>query len=156
MPTGGCALAGANGEARSAAASTAEVSERRPIIASAFFRNGGSPRPLTGRRRRAVERARFVSEPILRVARAGGRARVTLARPAVRNAFNAELIARLRDAFAALAADPSVRLVVLDGEGSIFCGGADVNWRRGALELRAVENLLAAEALSALLPTLHR
>jgi methylglutaconyl-CoA hydratase len=103
-----------------------------------------------------VERARFVSEPILRIAREGGRARVTLARPAVRNAFNADLIARLRDAFAALAADAGVRLVVLDGEGSIFCGGADVNWMRGALELGEAENVRDAEALSDMLRTIDR
>jgi methylglutaconyl-CoA hydratase len=103
-----------------------------------------------------VERARFVPEPVLRVARDGGRARVTLARPAVRNAFNAELIARLAETFSALAADPSVRLVVLDGEGSIFCGGADVNWMRGALELGEAENLRDAEAMSDMLRTIDR
>jgi methylglutaconyl-CoA hydratase len=103
-----------------------------------------------------VERAGFVPEPVLRVARDGGRARVTLARPAVRNAFNAELIARLREAFSALAADPSVRLVILDGEGSIFCGGADVNWMRGALELGEAENVRDAEAMSDMLRTIDR
>jgi len=103
-----------------------------------------------------VERARFVSEPILHVSRDGGRARVTLARPAVRNAFNAELIARLNAAFTALAADPRVRLVVLDGEGSIFCGGADVNWMRGALELGEAENVRDAEAMSDMLRAIDR
>ncbi len=103
-----------------------------------------------------MERARFVSEPVLRVARDGGRARVTLARPAVRNAFNAELIARLAAAFSALAADPSVRLVVLDGEGPTFCGGADVNWMRGALELGEAENLRDAEAMSDMLRAIDR
>ncbi|MDB5043441.1 MAG: Enoyl-CoA hydratase/isomerase [Candidatus Eremiobacteraeota bacterium] len=103
-----------------------------------------------------MERARFVSDPVLRVARDGGRARVTLARPAVRNAFNAELIARLGEAFSALAADRSVRLVILDGEGSIFCGGADVNWMRGALELREDENVRDAEAMSDMLRAIDR
>ncbi len=87
-------------------------------------------------------------DPVLRVTRDRGRARVTLARPAVRNAFNAELIARLRDTFSALGEDPAVRVVVLAGEGKTFCGGADVNWMRGSLELSEAENVRDAEAMS--------
>ena len=87
-------------------------------------------------------------DPVLRVARDGGCARVTLARPQVRNAFNAELIARLRDTFLGLADEPDVRVVILDGEGKTFCGGADVNWMRGSLELSEDENMRDAEAMS--------
>jgi methylglutaconyl-CoA hydratase len=89
-----------------------------------------------------------VSDPVLRVEREGARARVVLARPDVRNAFNAELIARLRDTFLELGGDPSVRAVVLQGEGKTFCGGADVNWMRGALALGEDENVRDAEAMS--------
>jgi methylglutaconyl-CoA hydratase len=89
-----------------------------------------------------------VSDPVLRVEREGARARVVLARPAVRNAFNAELIAALRDTFLALGEDPSVRVVILAGEGKTFCGGADVNWMRGSLELSEDANVRDAEAMS--------
>ena len=50
-------------------------------------------------------------DPVLRVEREGARARIVLARPEVRNAFNAELIARLRDTFLGLADEPDVRVV---------------------------------------------
>lgn len=89
-----------------------------------------------------------MSDPVLRVEREGARARVVLARPAVRNAFNAELIAQLREAFLALADDPSVRVVILAGDGKTFCGGADVNWMRGALALSEEANVRDAEAMS--------
>jgi len=89
-----------------------------------------------------------VSDPVLRVEREGARARVVLARPEVRNAFDAELIARLREAFTALSGDASVRVIVLEGEGKTFCGGADVNWMRGSLELSEDENVRDAEAMS--------
>ena len=46
----------------------------------------------------------------LRLERDGPVARVILARPEVRNAFNAELIAELHDAFAGLAAEPAEAL----------------------------------------------
>ncbi|GAC1579058.1 MAG: enoyl-CoA hydratase-related protein [Candidatus Elarobacter sp.] len=87
-------------------------------------------------------------DPVLRVVRDGGRARVTLTRPAVRNAFNAELIATLRDAFLALAGDVSVRVVILEGDGKSFCGGADVNWMRGSLDLGEADNVRDAQAMS--------
>ena len=103
-----------------------------------------------------MERARFVSEAVLRVARDGGRARVTLARPAVRNAFNAELIARLAETFLTLGAEPGVRLVVLDGDGPTFCGGADVNWMRAALDLDEAANVRDAEAMSDMLRAIDR
>ncbi len=83
-------------------------------------------------------------------------ARVTLARPDVRNAFNAEVIRELRDGFAQLADDPEVRAIVLAGEGPSFCGGADINWMRGALDLSYDENLADAEAMSLMFRAIDR
>ncbi len=99
--------------------------------------------PLAPSRKR-----RLVSETVLRLTREGGCARVTLARPHVRNAFNAELIAALRETFDALDRDATVRAVILEGEGKTFCGGADVNWMRASLELSRAENVRDAEAMS--------
>lgn len=83
-------------------------------------------------------------------------ARVTLARPDVRNAFNADVIRELRDAFTTLSHDPGVRAVVLAGEGSAFCGGADINWMRGALDLGYDGNVADAEAMSAMFRAVDR
>ncbi|HEY1388762.1 MAG TPA: enoyl-CoA hydratase-related protein, partial [Ktedonobacterales bacterium] len=57
----------------------------------------------------------------LRVERRGFSAWVTLARPEVHNAFNAELIAELHTAFDALSQDDTLGAVVLAGEGRNFC-----------------------------------
>lgn len=85
-----------------------------------------------------------------------GIARVTLARPDVRNAFNAELIAELRRAFDHLSHDASVRAIVLAGEGKVFCGGADINWMRGALALSYDENVADAEEMSDMFRAIDR
>jgi methylglutaconyl-CoA hydratase len=77
-----------------------------------------------------------------------GVARVTLARPEVRNAFNAELIEQLHDLFTRIAAADDVRAVVLAGEGKVFCGGADINWMRSSLELTFEANVADAERMS--------
>ena len=75
-----------------------------------------------------------------------------LARPEVRNAFNAELIAELRAAFEALAAEPpdALRGVVLAGEGAVFCAGADVEWMRAAIGLSVEDNERDAAAMQAM------
>ncbi len=97
-----------------------------------------------------------VPDPVLRIEREGARARVVLARPAVRNAFNAELIARLHEAFVALGTDPKVGVVILQGDGKAFCGGADVNWMRGSLDLSEDDNVRDAAAMSDMLRAIDR
>ena len=74
----------------------------------------------------------------LRVEHEGHVLRVTLARPERRNAFDAALIAELAEAFADVG---DARAVVLRGEGSNFCAGADVEWQRAAVDLGYEENV---------------
>ena len=95
-------------------------------------------------------------EPVLRLEREGACARVVLARPAVRNAFNAELIAALRETFDEIGRDDGVRAVVLTGEGPVFCGGADIAWMRSALELDEAANMRDAEAMSDMFRAIDR
>ena len=92
---------------------------------------------------------------VLRVEPDGAVARVTLARPEVRNAFNAALIAELREAFASFGAAPpaGLRAVVLSGEGTVFCAGADVEWMRGAIGLSVEDNERDAAAMQAMFAT---
>jgi methylglutaconyl-CoA hydratase len=92
----------------------------------------------------------------VRVFRDGAVAHVVLARPEVRNALNAEAIATLRRSFDELAADTSVRAIVLSGEGKSFCGGADIAWMRASLELDAEGNLEDARAMSRMFRTIDR
>ncbi len=56
---------------------------------------------------------------------AGGVARVILNRPEALNALDLAVISRLREVFAAAAAD-EVRAVLLTGSGRAFCAGGDV------------------------------
>jgi methylglutaconyl-CoA hydratase len=89
----------------------------------------------------------------LRVERDGPFARISLDRPQVRNAFNAELIRELRETFAALSRESpdALRGVVLSGTGSVFCAGADVEWMRSAAALSVQDNERDAAALHAML-----
>lgn len=62
-----------------------------------------------------------------------GIATITLDRPAVLNALTLEIYAQLRDLFAALRSDDTVRVVVLTGANGAFCSGGDVHTIIGAL-----------------------
>jgi methylglutaconyl-CoA hydratase len=74
----------------------------------------------------------------LRMERDGAVLRVTLARPERRNAFDAALIAELTAAFTDIG---DARAVVLAGEGTSFCAGADVEWQRSSIDLSYEENV---------------
>jgi methylglutaconyl-CoA hydratase len=66
---------------------------------------------------------------------------VTLNRPDIRNAFNDTMIRELREVFSILVEDPNLRVVVLTGEGTAFCAGADLHWMRKVLSYTYEENL---------------
>jgi enoyl-CoA hydratase len=55
-----------------------------------------------------------------------GIAYVTLNRPEKRNAFSPEMLVRLCDAWADIAHDPSIRVVLLTGAGAAFSSGGDL------------------------------
>jgi enoyl-CoA hydratase len=79
------------------------------------------------------------------VEREGPVARIFLNRPEKANALNSRALEELRRALRELAADPSLRTVVLGGRGRTFCGGAD----------REELNGLTAETAGAFVTRIH-
>jgi enoyl-CoA hydratase/carnithine racemase len=80
----------------------------------------------------------------VQVEREGPVLRITLTRPERRNAFDAELIRELGQAFVDVG---KARAVVLAGEGASFCAGADVDWMRASVGLSFDENVADANAM---------
>jgi methylglutaconyl-CoA hydratase len=89
----------------------------------------------------------------LRVEQDGNVLRVTIAKPARRNAFDAELIGLLTEAFADIG---NARAVVLGGDGASFCAGADVEWQRSSIDLSYEENVQDALRLYRMCETIDR
>lgn len=85
----------------------------------------------------------------------GAVARITLAQPDLRNAFNDETIAALTAAFAQAGARDDVRAVVLAAQGTAFCAGADLNWMRRMADYTREENVADAGALAEMLRTIY-
>ena len=83
-----------------------------------------------------------------------GVATITLNRPEVHNAFNAQVIDELHDAFLYLGNKDEVRVVILKGAGKSFSAGADLNWMKQAGFLSEEENQADAMKLSDMLHAL--
>jgi methylglutaconyl-CoA hydratase len=80
---------------------------------------------------------------------------ITFNRPEVHNAFNAEAILELTDAFDRVSSDDSVRVVVLSGEGKSFCAGADINWMREIIHYSFEQNLEESHQLAEVLHKIY-
>lgn len=76
---------------------------------------------------------RPMTEPLTKLETTGGVARLTLRRPQKRNALTRQLLAELQDGVNAASADDSVRALLLEAEGPVFCAGMDL----GEMEDRA-------------------
>ncbi|MDX2064266.1 MAG: enoyl-CoA hydratase-related protein [Fimbriimonadaceae bacterium] len=90
---------------------------------------------------------------MLRVERRGSVVSMWLARPEVKNAFNAELIQSVSLAMRAIAED--VRAVVIAAEGTVFCAGGDLNWMRSAADQTRDENERDARELYRMLAAIR-
>ncbi|MFC0677886.1 enoyl-CoA hydratase-related protein [Lysobacter korlensis] len=101
-----------------------------------------------------MNEANDVSHPLLSL-RDGPVARLRLNRPELHNAFDARLIAALTGALSAVAADPTVRVVVLEGAGASFSAGADLNWMRDMASASEEENRTDSLALARLMRSLN-
>ncbi len=89
-----------------------------------------------------------------------GRATLTLNRPAHHNRLHLEDLLALQRHFAALAADPAVKLLVLTGSGRTFCSGFHIGEFDGAANAASAGPALFEQTVDALealaLPTVCR
>jgi methylglutaconyl-CoA hydratase len=83
--------------------------------------------------------------------RTAGVAQITMARPAVFNAFDELMIRELDAAFTTLADDAAVRIIVLAGDGKHFSAGADLQWMQRASQASLEWNLQDARRFAGML-----
>lgn len=95
-----------------------------------------------------------MDEARVEVAVHGPVARVFLARPAVRNAFDGATVHALREAVATVSRRDDVRIVVLGGHGPVFSAGADLEWMKTVAGFTGEQNLADARSLAALFETI--
>ena len=83
-----------------------------------------------------------------------GAVTVIMHRPQRKNAFNADLISALSEAFETLRGAEGVRVVFLRGEGGTFSAGADLDWMREAVDRTESDNREDAYAMAEMLKQL--
>jgi methylglutaconyl-CoA hydratase len=83
-----------------------------------------------------------------------GAATVVLNRPARKNAFDADLISAMDEAFETLRGAEGVRVVFLRGAGGTFSAGADLDWMRQAAERTEADNREDAMAMAVMMKKL--
>jgi methylglutaconyl-CoA hydratase len=83
--------------------------------------------------------------------RSAGVSQITMARPAVFNAFDEAMIGELDAAFARLSDEAEVRVIVLAGDGKHFSAGADLQWMLRASAASHDWNLEDARRFAAML-----
>jgi methylglutaconyl-CoA hydratase len=88
-------------------------------------------------------------------ATAEGAATVLINRPQRKNAFDAEVIGALHEAFETLEAADGVRVVFIRGAAGAFSAGADLDWMRRAATLSEADNREDAMAMARMLHRLH-
>ncbi|MBL0321513.1 MAG: enoyl-CoA hydratase/isomerase family protein [Ignavibacteria bacterium] len=85
---------------------------------------------------------------------ADGVGTITMNRADKRNALSAELVAGLHAAFLQMGSNESVKVIVLSGEGSAFCAGADLAYLQQITENSPLENLADSTALKDMLQSI--
>lgn len=93
----------------------------------------------------------------LQVLNSDGIITLTLNRPQVCNAFNADLISELTEFSRWMREAPQrdVRAVFMRGAGKLFCSGGDLNWMKDSLAWNTQENYVDSEKLSAMFTALN-
>lgn len=80
---------------------------------------------------------------------------LTMCRPGVFNAFNADMISEMTMVLKAAASNDDVRLIVVTGSGTCFSAGADLNWMRSLVNASLEENEADAMCLARLMRCLN-
>jgi methylglutaconyl-CoA hydratase len=80
---------------------------------------------------------------------------LTMHRPEVHNAFDADMISELTTALTIADQDDTVRMVVITGSGTCFSAGADMHWMRSLVTASREDNKADALRLAQLMRTLN-
>ncbi len=72
---------------------------------------------------------------------------ISLNRPEVKNAFNSDMIQEITDLFTLINNEENIKAIIIRGEGSVFCAGADLKWMKSMINYSFDENILDSQKL---------
>ena len=80
---------------------------------------------------------------------------LTLRRPEKKNALSALMIAELTEFARKIVKEPSARVVVLRGDGDVFCAGGDLDWMKAQINADRAGRMAEARKLAQMLQGLN-
>lgn len=80
---------------------------------------------------------------------------LTLYRPEKHNALSANMIREITGVMAAIAQNPDIRVVVLEGSGKSFCAGGDLEWMRQQMTAPRDQRIAEARKLAEMLKVMN-
>src|SRR5688500_20399866 len=92
----------------------------------------------------------------VRLSRAEGVGRITLARPEKKNALDRQMADEIVQALEQLASEAETRVVLIDAEGDDFCAGADLDALEALLDAGREAQLEDARALGRVFTTIRQ
>lgn len=84
-----------------------------------------------------------------------GIAQITLNRPEVHNAMDAELISEIQQALAEIEISTEIRVVILTGADQTFCAGGDLNWMKSNINKTRAQRVEETGELANMLAALN-
>jgi methylglutaconyl-CoA hydratase len=80
---------------------------------------------------------------------------LSLNRPEVKNAFHPEMIQEITIFFTQESSNKNTKLILLKGEGTVFCAGADLNWMKSMVDYSVEENMNDSKKLWAMFESIQ-
>jgi len=96
-----------------------------------------------------------MTQKVLSLIDKDGNATIALNRPELHNAFDPEMVAQMTATLKQLEANPTVRAVVLMGQGKSFCAGADIDHMKSSATFTREQNRKAALAAAQMYHALY-
>jgi methylglutaconyl-CoA hydratase len=80
---------------------------------------------------------------------------LSLNRPEVKNAFHPEMIQEITNFFTQESQSKNTQVILLKGEGTAFCAGADLNWMKSMVDYSVEENMSDSKKLWAMFESIQ-
>lgn len=88
---------------------------------------------------------------MIKVFKENGIATLTLNRPEKRNALHPTMVAQIKSAIEEISNDKETKVLIITGEGSSFCAGADLDYLNSSWKYSSMENEKDSETLAEML-----
>lgn len=93
---------------------------------------------------------------MIKISKENGIATLTLNRPEKRNALHPTMVAQIKSVIEAISNDKETKALIITGEGSAFCAGADLDYLVSSQKYSSIENEKDSETLAEMFLSIYK